>query len=156
MTALFRRHHLDLVRLARLMVGDLATAEDIVQDAFEQLQRRWYRLRDDASALAYARSSVLNGCRSAHRRVAVARRHSPMLTARHPVEPDTVQASAEHEAMMAALRGLPRRQREVLVLRYYADLDVAEVSVTVGISPSAVRSTTTRGLAGLARALKED
>jgi RNA polymerase sigma-70 factor (sigma-E family) len=155
-TALFRSHHLELVRLARLMVGDLATAEDVVQDAFEQLHRRWPRLRDHGTALAYARSSVLNGCRTVHRRVAVARRHSPALAALDADVPDAAQASAEHEAMMAALRGLARRQREVLVLRYYADLDVAEISATLGISPGAVRSTTARGLAALGRALKED
>jgi RNA polymerase sigma-70 factor (sigma-E family) len=154
-TALFRTHHLELVRLARFMVGDLATAEDVVQDAFEQLHRRWHRLRDEASILAYARSSVLNGCRTVHRRGAVARRYSPVLAAGE-AQADATAAAAEHEAMMTALRGLPRRQREVLVLRYYADLDVAEISGTLGISPSAVRSTATRGLAALARAIRED
>jgi RNA polymerase sigma-70 factor (sigma-E family) len=154
-TALFRAHHLELVRLARLMTGDLATAEDIVQDAFEQLHRRWHRLRDEASVLAYARSSVLNGCRSLHRRGAVARRYSPVV-ATAEAQADATADAAEHDAMMAALRALPRRQREVLVLRYYADLDVAEISGTLGISPSAVRSTATRGLAALARAIRED
>ena len=71
-------------------------------------------------------------------------------------QPDATAAAAEHDAMMTALRALPRRQREVLVLRYYADLDVAEISGTLGISPSAVRSTATRGLAALARAIRED
>ena len=154
-TALFRAHHLELVRLARFMVGDLATAEDVVQDAFEQLHRRWHRLRDEASILAYARSSVLNGCRGVHRRGAVARRYSPVLAAGE-TQADAAAAAAEHDAMMAALRSLPRRQREVLVLRYYADLDVGEISATLGIGPSAVRSTATRGLAALARAIRED
>jgi RNA polymerase sigma-70 factor (sigma-E family) len=154
-TALFRTHRLELVRLARFMTGDLATAEDVVQDAFEQLQRRWPRLRDDASALAYARSCVLNGCRSVHRRSAVARKHAPRLAAGAAAGPDTAELSAEHDAMMTALRALPRRQREVLVLRYYADLDVADVAGILGIGPSAVRSTATRGLAALARTLRE-
>ena len=100
-TALFETHHLELVRLARLMVGDLATAEDVVQDAFEQLHRRWHRLRDEASILAYARSSVLNGCRTVHRRGAVARRYSPVLAAGE-TQADATAAAAEHEAMMAA------------------------------------------------------
>jgi RNA polymerase sigma-70 factor (sigma-E family) len=155
-TVLFRTHQLELVRLARFMVGDLATAEDVVQDAFEQLQRRWPRLRDDASALAYARSCVLNGCRSVHRRTAVARKHAPRLAASAVAGPDTAEVSAEHDAMMAVLRGLPRRQREVLVLRYYADLDVADIAGILGISPSAVRSTAARGLAAMARTLKEN
>src|SRR5215472_19236068 len=67
-TDLFRRHHLELVRLALVMVGDLATAEDVVQDAFERLHRGWRGLRQSSSSLAYVPSSVLNGCRSVHRR----------------------------------------------------------------------------------------
>lgn len=63
-TGLFRDHHLELVRLALVMVGDLATAEDVVQDAFERLHRGWPGLRQPSSGLAYVRSSVLNGCRS--------------------------------------------------------------------------------------------
>src|SRR2546423_12251354 len=78
-TELFRAHQLELVRLAVLMVGDLATAEDVVQDAFEQLHRRWRTLRKPSNALHYARSAVLNGCRSVHRRRLVARRHEPRI-----------------------------------------------------------------------------
>ena len=78
-TDLFRDHHLELVRLALVMVGDLATAEDVVQDAFERLHRGWRGLRQPSSSLAYVRSSVLNGCRSVHRRAAVARKHVPAL-----------------------------------------------------------------------------
>jgi RNA polymerase sigma-70 factor (sigma-E family) len=155
-TDLFRQHHLELVRLALVMVGDLATAEDVVQDAFERLHRGWRGLRQPSSGLAYVRSSVLNGCRSVHRRAAVARKHVPRL-----VEPpgargeDAASAAADRGEMAAALRQLPRRQREVLVLRYYLDLDVDEIAGTLRISPSAVRATNTRGLAALARALRE-
>jgi DNA-directed RNA polymerase specialized sigma24 family protein len=67
-TDLFRDHHLELVRLALLMVGDRATAEDVVQDAFEGLHRGWHGLHQPSSGLAYVPSSVLNGCRSVHRR----------------------------------------------------------------------------------------
>jgi len=151
-TGLFRAHHLELVRLALLMTGDLAAAEDVVQDAFEQLHRRWPSLQRQDSGLAYVRSSVLNGCRSVHRRARVARRHAPRL-AEPPAGADT--DAGERSDLMAALLGLPRRQREVLVLRYYADLDVAEVAATLRIGPSTVRSTTTRGLAALARKLQE-
>jgi RNA polymerase sigma-70 factor (sigma-E family) len=155
-TELFRVHHLELVRLALVVVGDLGTAEDVVQDVFERLHRRWPRLRDEASGLAYARSSVLNACRSVHRRSAVARKYAGRLAIAPGLSADTAQESAERSSMLTALRGLPRRQREVLVLRYYADLNVAEVSGTLGITPGAVRSTTTRGLAALGRALKEN
>jgi RNA polymerase sigma-70 factor (sigma-E family) len=157
LTELFRDHHLELVRLALLMVGDLATAEDVVQDAFERLHRGWRGLRQPSSSLAYVRSSVLNGCRSVHRRAAVARKHQPELA--EPPDaggPDAASAAADRSEMAAALRSLPRRQREVLVLRYYLDLDVAEIAGTLRISPSGVRAATTRGLAALAKALRED
>jgi RNA polymerase sigma-70 factor (sigma-E family) len=157
LTDLFREHHLDLVRLALVMVGDLATAEDVVQDAFERLHRGWHGLREPSNGLAYVRSSVLNGCRSVHRRAAVARKHAPQLAgSAGAAEPDAGLAADDRAELAVALRLLPRRQREVLVLRYYLDLDVAEIAGTLRIAPSAVRSTCTRGLASLARALRED
>jgi RNA polymerase sigma-70 factor (sigma-E family) len=156
-TDLFREHHLELVRLALVMTGDLATAEDVVQDAFERLHRGWRGLRQPSSGLAYVRASVLNGCRSAHRRAAVARKHAPRLAepAWRP-GPDVASAADDRGALAGALRRLPRRQREVLVLRYYLDLDVAEIAGTLRITPSSVRATNTRGLAALARALEEN
>jgi RNA polymerase sigma-70 factor (sigma-E family) len=158
-TVLFRDHHLELVRLALLMVGDLATAEDVVQDAFERLHGRWRGLRDPASGLAYARSSVLNGCRSVHRRAAVARKHAARLAQPEDggqAAADVGDAASDRGELAAALRGLPRRQREVLVLRFYLDLDAAGIAAVLRISQSAVRSTTSRGLATLARALGEE
>jgi RNA polymerase sigma-70 factor (sigma-E family) len=155
-TDLFRAHHLELVRLALLMTGDLAAAEDVVQDAFEQLHRRWPSIRQPGSGLAYVRSSVLNGCRSMHRRARVARKHAARLAEPPSAGADaTDPAAGERSDLITALLALPRRQREVLVLRYYGDLDVAEIAVTLRIGPSAVRSTAARGLDALARALKE-
>jgi RNA polymerase sigma-70 factor (sigma-E family) len=154
-TDLFRDHHLELVRLALVMVGDLATAEDVVQDAFERLHRGWHGLRQPSSGLAYVRSSVLNGCRSAHRRAAVARKHAPRLAEPSPDGPDAASAADDRGELAGALRRLPRRQREVLVLRYYLDLDVAEIAVTLRIAPSSVRAANARGLASLARVLGE-
>ena len=153
-TDLFRAHHLELVRLALVMVGDLATAEDVVQDAFERLHRGWHGLRQPSSGLAYVRSSVLNGCRSAHRRAAVARKHAPRL-AEPPSRSGPDAAADDRGELAGALRRLPRRQREVLVLRYYLDLDVAEIAGTLRIAPSSVRAANARGLAALARALGE-
>ena len=155
-TELFREHHLELVRLALVMVGDLATAEDVVQDAFERLHRGWPGLRQPSSGLAYVRSSVLNGCRSVHRRAAVARKHAPRLAGPSESGPDAATAAEDRGELAAALRRLPRRQREVLVLRYYLDLDVAEIAGTLRIAPSSVRAGVARGLAALARALGED
>ena len=86
-TDLFREHHLELVRVARAMTGDLATAKDVVQDAFERLHRGWHGLREPSNGLAYVRSSVLNGCRSVHRRAAVARKHAAELAGTRAAEP---------------------------------------------------------------------
>jgi RNA polymerase sigma-70 factor (sigma-E family) len=152
-TELFRAHHLELVRLAVLIVGDLGTAEDVVQDAFEQLHRRWRTLRKQSSALDYARSAVLNGSRSVLRRRSVARRHEAGLVAsRHP-DPDAATGFEQRSELIEAFRALPRRQREVLALRYYVDLSVADVAATLNISEGAVRSTASRGLDALARIL---
>jgi RNA polymerase sigma-70 factor (sigma-E family) len=154
---LFRDHWLELVRLALVMVGDLATAEDVVQDAFERFQRGRHRLRTQASGLAYVRSCVLNGCRSVHRRAAAARKYGPRLAeAPDAGPPDVIAVVDDSGAVIAALQSLSRRQREVVVLRYYADLDVAEIAATTGITPGAVRTTISRALAALARALEED
>ena len=155
-TELFRAHHLELVRLAVMMTGDLATAEDVVQDVYERLHRSWPVMRSSGGGLAYARASVLNGCRSAHRRAAVRRRHLVWLAGGQQASCDTETAFADRGALAAALRTLPARQREVLVLRYFCDLDVAEISAMLRIGPSSVRSTLSRGLAAMAAALGED
>jgi len=151
---LFRDHWLELVRLALVMVGDLATAEDVVQDAFERLHQGRHGLRQPSSGLAYARSCVLNGCRLVHRRAAIARKYSPRLAGRPESGGlDAMAAVDDASEVMAALQLLPHRQREVIVLRYYADLDVAEIASTLHITPGAVRATISRGLAGLARSV---
>src|SRR5947207_7904867 len=113
-TELFRAHHLELVRLAVLMVGDLATAEDVVQDAFEQLHRRWRGLRQQSSALDYARSAVLNGCRSVLRRRLVARRYEGRIAGPPPYGADAAIGLEQRSELIGAFRSLPRRQREVL------------------------------------------
>jgi len=154
-TDLFRAHHLELVRFALVLTGDLATAEDVVQDVFERLHRRWPDLRE-RTGLSYAMTSVLNGCRSAARRDQVRRRHANALVGRPSAGADAASAVADRGALAAALRSLPGRQREVIVLRYYCDLDVAEIARMLGIGPSTVRSAVSRGLAALASAVGEE
>lgn len=151
LTELFRERHLELVRLALLVVGDLATAEDVVQDAFEQLHKRWHTLRRQSSALDYVRSTVLNRGRSVLRRRGVARRYEPRIAT-----PATVEAGSaveQRSEFLDAFRSLPRRQREVLALRYYLDLSVADAAAVLRLSEGTVRSTASRGLAALARIL---
>jgi RNA polymerase sigma-70 factor (sigma-E family) len=157
---LFREHHGELVRLAVLMVGDLPTAEDVVQDVYASLQSRWSRIAARDAVLPYVRAAVLNGCRSVLRRRSISRRVGVVQRASVGAQE---RASAESEVMLsedrrqvlAALARLPSRRREVLVLRYYLGLSEAEIAAVLGISPGTVKSTAARGLAALARDLGE-
>jgi RNA polymerase sigma-70 factor (sigma-E family) len=153
-TALYEAHALGLVRLAYVMLGDRAAAEDVVQEAFGGLYRRWDQLADVGRALQYVRSSVLNGCRSALRR----RRVQDIQAVHQPSAvsaESAVLASEERREVMRALRRLPDRQREVLVLRFYLDQPEAAIAQAMGISQGTVRSTAHRALAALGRLLEE-
>jgi len=153
-TALYQVHALGLIRLAVVMLGDRPLAEDVVQDAFCGLYRRWHALSDTAKALSYLRSSVINGCRTAARR---RNRKLPGLAGDPPGESAeaAVLISEEHQEVLAAIRQLPGRQREALVLRFYLDLDEEEIAASMRISRGTVKSTTSRGLAALGRILGE-
>ena len=161
-SVVFRSHQLELVRLATLLVGDQPTAEDIVQDVFARVYPRWYTLTDRGTdPMPYIRASVVNGCRSAHRRRGVARRFGGAYdaAARPPDErsaEDAVLLSEDRRAVLRALGRLTGRRREVLVLRYYLDLSEAEIAAAIGTSRGTVKSTISRGLAALARAIGEE
>jgi len=155
---LYELHAVAMIRLGVVMLGDRAAAEDVVQEAFCGLFRHWARLSDPAKALPYLRSSVLNGCRSALRRRRT--RHDRMAggaPGRDTAE--SAEASAllgeEHREVLAALRGLPARQREALVLRFYLELDEPEIAMVMGVSQGTVKSTTSRALAALGRQVRE-
>ena len=153
-TALYQASALGLIRMAYVMLGDLPSAEDVVQEAFCGLYRRWDRLADTAGAQYYVRTSVLNGCRSALRHRAVRRRawaDPPSAVSAETV----VLGGEEREDVIRALRRLPDRQREVLVLRFYAELPDEQIARVMGIRPGTVRSTAFRALDALGRALKE-
>jgi RNA polymerase sigma-70 factor (sigma-E family) len=153
-TALYQAHALGLTRLAFIMLGDKASAEDVVQEAFCGLFRNWARLSDPASALPYVRASVLNRCRSVglRRRLRAGRAvHEPAAASAESV----VLADEEQRSVLPAIRKLPARQREVLILRFYLHEPEAEIARAMGISPSTVRSSTHRALAALGRMLGE-
>jgi RNA polymerase sigma-70 factor (sigma-E family) len=153
-TALYEAHALGLTRLAHIMLGDKASAEDVVQEAFYGLYRNWAKLADPERALSYLRTSVLNGCRSAGRRRTLrASRavHEPAAASAEAV----VLAGEERRSVLPAIRRLPARQREVLILRFYLHEPEAEIARAMGISPSTVRSSTHRALAALERMLGE-
>jgi RNA polymerase sigma-70 factor (sigma-E family) len=154
-TELFTVHYAGLVRLATLLLRDQSVAEEAVQDAFVALHRRWKKLRDPGAAAAYLRTSVVHNTRSIQRRRSVA--------ARHPVDSPLDVPSAEYgalravagSAVVAALQQLPARQREALVLRYYADLSEAEIAEAMKISRGAVKSHASRGMAALRAHLEQ-
>ena len=150
----FRLHRADLVRLAAFIVGDRGTGEDVVQDVFVRVHQRGHPV--DGDLLPYLRAAVVNSCRNAVRRRLLIRRHAEKHA---PVPPLTAEEAAmlseDRRQVLAALAALPPRRREVLVLRFYLELSEAEIAAVLGISHGTVKSTTARGLAALARALKE-
>jgi len=153
-TALYQAQALSLTRLAHVMLGDKQAAEDVVQEAFCGLYRRWEQLADSGKAPHYLRASVLNGCRTAIRRDKargqLADPQSPAVSA------EAIALAGEQQRLvMHAIRRLPDRQREALILRFYLDEPEAEIARLMGIRQSTVRSTTHRALAALGRLLGE-
>jgi RNA polymerase sigma-70 factor (sigma-E family) len=152
--ALYAAHWRYLVRLAVLLVDDRASAEDVVQDAFVALHKRQDSLRDPDAALGYLRASVVNLSRSVLRKRQVARRHLKVAEPEATASADhDVLLRDEHRAALAAVRALPRHQREVLILRYWSGLSEREIAQALGIAPGSVKSAASRGLATLQRVL---
>jgi RNA polymerase sigma-70 factor (sigma-E family) len=152
---LYAMHHQPLMRLATMLVRDAATAEDVVQDAFVAMRGAWQRLGDTEKALAYLRQAVVNRSRSVLR--------NRTATGKNMLQAPPGIPGAEHGALdllgspaaLAALRGLPQRQREAIVLRYYADLSEDQIAAAMRISRGAVKSHTARGLSALRAALEQ-
>jgi len=158
-TALYEAHASGLIRLAVIMLGDRQVAEDVVQDAFFGLYRNWGGLSDPDKALAYVRSSVLNNCRAALRRqIRRERRDRAAASDAGPCESAEalVLLDEEHREVLLAVRRLPDRQREALVLRFYFGLSDEETAAAMGISRGTVKSSSSRALASLGRMLKEE
>jgi RNA polymerase sigma-70 factor (sigma-E family) len=149
-TALYRAHYRSLVRLAALLVQDIATAEEVVQDSFVAMHSGWRRLADSDRALWYLRQSVVNRSRSVLRHRVVVDKLAPDMPG--PEQEAIIQL--ERSALVSALRTLPARQREVLVLRYYGDLSEAQIASAMGISTGAVKSYTARAMASLRAELR--
>jgi RNA polymerase sigma-70 factor (sigma-E family) len=139
---LYSAHYRSLVRLAALLVRDVATAEEVVQDAFVAMHGGWHRLRDNEKALAYLRQAV--------------DRNAPKPAPDMPSAEQGAIALFERSAVIAALRTLPARQREALVLRFYADMPEAQIAETMRISRGAVKSHTARAMQALRTILERD
>ena len=155
-TELYSMHYRALVRLAALLVRDTQTAEEVVQDAFVAMHGGWQRLRDAEKALAYLRQAVVNRSRSVLRHRTVIDKNMQKAPPDMPSAEHGALVLLERHAVVAALRGLPERQREAIVLRYYADLSEAEIAASMGISRGAVKSHTARGMAALRAALEQE
>jgi len=147
--ALYITHYRSLVRLAVLLVNDVATAEEVVQDAFVAMHANWLRLRDSGKALSYLRQCVVNRSRSVLRHRMVVDRNAADPLPDMPSAEQGAMALLERSAVVAALHGLPERQREALVLRYYAEYSEAQIASAMGISRGAVKSHTARGMSAL-------
>src|SRR5262252_5117936 len=140
--AMYTAEYRSLVRISVVLVGDVPTAEEVVQDSFIAMYGAWRRLRDIDKAVSYLRRSVVNRSRSVLRRRIVAGRHAPKP------EPDMP------SAVIRALRSLPARQREAVMLRYCLGLSEEEVASAMKISRGAVKSHTARAKAALRSALE--
>jgi RNA polymerase sigma-70 factor (sigma-E family) len=149
---LYDEHYVRLVRLAVLLLGDAGRAEEVVQDSFVAIYRRWDQLRD-ANVPAYLRQTVVNRSRSTLRHLAVVSRHPQHAVVDEPGADHDVLCDERRQTVIEAMAGLPRRQREVLALRYYLDLSEREIAETLGISPGAVKSHASRGADALRRSL---
>jgi RNA polymerase sigma factor (sigma-70 family) len=141
--AFFLERFAELSRLGFLLTGSSAVADEIAQDACEEVFRRW---GDIAHPRAYARVAVVNGAR------AWGRRRTRVMT--KTVEPDrTPGVDADAIAVRAVLADLPQAEREVLVFRYYADLKVDDIAAELGIPAGTVKSHIHRGLARMHKEL---
>ena len=156
LTEIYLGEYRSLVRLAVLLLHDVPTAEEVVQEAFIAMHTGWRRLRDTEKALSYLRQAVVNRSRSVLRHRTVVDKNAP----KHVPDEPSAEAGAimllERSAVISALRGLPDRQREAIVLRYYADLSEADIAATMGISKGAVKSHTARAMASLKTMLTQE
>ncbi|MEU6194326.1 SigE family RNA polymerase sigma factor [Streptomyces sp. NPDC047061] len=154
LTETYRAHYRSLLGLAALLLDDTASCEDVVQEAFIRVHSARKRVRDPEKTLAYLRQTVVNLSRSALRRRILGLKllSKPMPDAASAEEGAYDQL--ERRDLIKAMKGLQRRQREVLVLRYFADMTEAQVAETLGISLGSVKAYGSRGIAALRVAME--
>lgn len=145
----YQAHYRSLLRLAALLLDDHSSCEDVVQEAFIRVHAARRRVRDPEKTLAYLRQTVVNLSRSTLRRRILGLRLLPKPMPDMASAEEGAYDALERDQLKAALKGLQRRQREVLVLRYYADLTEAQVAEVLGISVGSVKAYGSRGIAAL-------
>ena len=143
---MYHEHGPGLVHMVRLFVDDRNAAEDLVQEAFIRLARSAHKIDDHRKAAAYLRSIVLNLARDHNRRGLVSLRHRLPLNEHQASIEDTVVLAEDHQQVVDALKTLPRRQRDCLILRYYDELGIDEIAETLSISRNSVKTHLTRGM----------
>jgi RNA polymerase sigma-70 factor (sigma-E family) len=155
---LFDEHYKGLCRLAGLLLGDSAAAEEVVQEAFLRTFSGWWRVRYPERAQWYLRKSVVNLCRSRLRRRGTEERGNRVTWADTASRTGADSSDLKDDAMMLVehVRRLPPRQRDAVILRYYEDLPEAEIARTMGCAVGTVKSQLAKARATLARALEED
>jgi len=153
-TILFHQHYRRLLGLASLLVDDRGTAEEVVQDAFERLYRRWGTLRSPAAAVVYLDRSVVNGARSRLRRRFTERAYQFPEAGTTPSAESAGVDRRQRDDLVAALRQLPQRQREVIVLRFYLDLSEEQIAGWLGVSPGSVKKHASRATTALQKRME--
>jgi RNA polymerase sigma-70 factor (sigma-E family) len=133
-----------LLRVAQLLTGDRGRAEDLVQDAYARAYLRWDKIQAD-DPWAYVRRCVVNGYTDWWRRKPWREQSRAITPERGPV-PDHAAVQADRDALLLALRALSRRERAVIVLRFYQDLSEAQIAGALGIAPGTVKSANLRAL----------
>lgn len=149
LTETYQAHYATLMRLAALLLDDAASCEDVVQEAFIRVHAARRRVREPEKTLAYLRQTVVNLSRSTLRRRILGLRLLPKPMPDAASAEEGAYDALERDALIRALRGLQRRQREVLVLRYFADMTEAQVAEALGLSLGSVKAYGSRGLAAL-------
>jgi DNA-directed RNA polymerase specialized sigma24 family protein len=148
-TTLYSLHYRSLVRLAAVLVRDLSASEQIVQDSFVAMHTAWRRLADSDRALSFLRRAVVSRSRSVQLHGVIAGKLAPTMAHEIPGAAHEGITLLEGFALVAMLQTLPPRQREVLVLRYYADLSEAQIASAVGIRKGAVERHAARAMSTL-------
>jgi RNA polymerase sigma-70 factor (sigma-E family) len=152
--AVFSEHYVGFCRLATLLLDDRSAAEEVVQEAFLRTFSSWWRLRQPDRAQWYVRAAVVNLCRSRLRRRG-SEEAGNRASWRDPADWNDERLDDAIE-VLDAVRALPRRQRETVILRYYEDLSERDVAAVLGCSVGTVKSHLARARTSLARRLVPD
>ena len=151
--ALYEERHVELVRFATFILGDVHAAEDACQEAFMRVYDAWDRLEDPERAVAYLRATVVNLGRGRHRRRLVAERHQPLRLVPVASAEDDAMGRVGRSAVLDAVSALPSRQRACVVMRHWLRMTEGEIAATLDVSIGSVRTHNKRGLQTLERKL---